>query len=850
MLLDREQSAGPYTLFNLEPEAGHAAQFGFTFGPSIPVVLNGDVAHSDRGYVLRLTALIPQANIAGFFLTFFGDPAAAFANGAEESPFLTSPDDCGAGEEARTLQLHADSWAAPGAGDPFAPDYSDLNWRPASSILQPVEDCSALVFAPSLTVGPAGEGGTGVVDAPSGYDFNIRLPQTDVYSELATPELKTAKVTLPAGLSVSPSAAGGLETCSNEQIALASNEPGSCPLGSQLGTVKLTTPLLEEPLEGEVFLGTPECGSSGLCTEADGSEGKTFRLFIQMYSSKLGVTIKLAGTVGANPTNGQLMAEFAENPELPFNDLELHFKNGPRAPLANPQTCGAFTTVSDLEPWSAPQTPTAVSESSFAVTGCGSSLPFAPGFTAAMTSSVAAQSSALSVSFGRQDGEQDLGGVTVQTPPGLLERMEGVAKCGEAEANAGTCPAASQIGTTTVSAGPGSDPYTIAGGKVYLTGPYKSAPFGLAIAVPAEAGPFHLAGNTGRGVEVVRAAIAVNPSTAALTVASDPLPQIIDGVPIRLRTVDVEINRPGFMLNATDCSTQTIAATLTGEHPIGSGEGDKTSTVATPYAADGCGSLPFKPSFQASTSAKVSKAGGASLDVKIAQRRGEANVRGVDVQLPTILPARLRPTLNHACGEAQFAANPAGCPADAFVGTATAVTPALNVPLTGPAIFVSHGGAAFPDLDLVLQGEGVTIDLTGHTQIKKGITYSRFETVPDAPISSFELNLPEGPHSALAAPAADGSLCHRTLTKRREFVVRRKGHVVRRAGHVLHETRTVHRTVKRSLIMPIGIEGQNGTVVNQTTNIAITGCALTKGMRKPRLTKHRHDTRRHSGRKS
>ena len=543
-------------------------------------------------------------------------------------------------------------------------------------------------------------------------------------------------------------------------------------------------------MEGEVFLGAPEC-ADGLCTEADASEGKTFRLFIQVHSEKLGITIKLPGTVKANPTSGQLTAEFADLPELPYS-VELHFKNGPRAALANPQTCGTFTTVSDLEPWSAPETPTATSESSFTTSGCGSSLGSSPSFAAGMSPPQAGGSSTFSVSFGRSDGEQDLGGITVQTPPGLLEKMAGVAKCGEAEANSGTCPAASQIGTTTVSAGPGSNPYTVGGGKVYLTGPYQGQPFGLAIAVPAEAGPFHLAGNTGRGVEVVRAAIAVNPTTATLTVTSDPLPQIIDGVPIRLRTVNVEINRPGFMLNATNCSTQAITATLTGEHPIGSDEGDKSSAVSTPYAANGCSSLPFKPSFRASTSAKVSKANGASLDVKIVQSRGEANIGKVDVQLPKALPARLIPTLQNACTEAQFAANPAGCPVDSFVGTATAVTPALNVPLTGPAIFVSHGGAAFPDLDIVLQGEDLTIDLTGHTQIKNGITYSRFESVPDAPIASFELNLPEGPHSAVSAPTAKGSLC----------------------GHKLE--------------LPTAIEGQNGAVFNQTTLIAVSGCAPPK----------------------
>jgi hypothetical protein len=758
--------------------------------------------HTPIGYTVRITADAPQVYLKYVSLTFFGDPATAFHTGEREpSAFLTNPADCSAGEQARTLRLHIDTWAAPGVGDPFNPNFSDTAWTPASATMPPVVGCNNLAFNPSLSLGPApvSEGGSSQPDAPSGYDVDLRVPQTESYNVLATPELKTATVVLPDGVSVSPSAANGVQACGKAQIALESDEPASCPPSAQIGTVKIITPLLEEALEGTVFLGEPECRAGGGCTEIDANEGRIFRLFIQAHSEKLGITIKLPGTVRANPATGQLTAEFKGNPQLPFNDLELHFKTGPRAPLANPQTCGTLATVSDLEPWSAPETPTSTSTPTFAIAGCGASLGFSPGFSAGMSSAVAADSSTFSVSFSRNDGEQDLGRAIVQTPPGLLARMESVARCGESDANAGACPAASQIGTTTVSAGPGSNPYTIATGKVYLTGPYNSGPFGLAIVVPAEAGPFRLAGTTGRGLEVVRAAIAVNPTTATLTVTSDPLPQIVDGVPIRLRTINVEINRPGFMLNATNCSAQRIASTLTGEHPIGSSEAGKSSTSSTPYAARGCASLPFKPSLRASTGAKTSKVDGASLEVRISQRHGEANIHRVDVQLPKILPARLQPTLNHACSETQFAANPAGCPADAFVGTATAVTPALNVPLTGPAIFVSHGGAAFPDLDIVLQGEGVTIDLTGHTQISKGITYSRFETVPDAPLDSFELKLPTGAHSALAAPTANGSLCGRKLQ------------------------------------MPTAIEGQNGAVFSQSTDLAIAGCRPAKPTKAEKL---------------
>jgi hypothetical protein len=795
------QGVGPFQLFNLAPEPGHAAEFGFST-QSFAIVLYGDVVPSARGYVLRVTALPLEAEITAVSVTFFGNPAAVFATGLKETPFLTNPVDCQAGEAARTLMVHMDSWGHPGAGDPFNGDFSDPNWAAAGATLPPVEECGALTFNPSLSLAPssAAEGGTTQADEPSGYDVNLQVPETETYSELATPELKTATVTLPEGLSVSPSAANGLQACSDAQIALGSNGPGSCPLASQIGTVKVTTQLLEAPLEGQVFLGEPECSP---CSEADASAGRIFRLFIQVRSQALGITIKLPGVVRANPQTGRLTAEFAENPQLPFGDLELKFKDGPRAPLANPQTCGTFTTVSDLEPWSAPQTPTEVSQSPFAITGCGSSMGFAPAFAAGTSSPAAGAYSPLSVTFSRSDGEQDLGAITVQTPPGLLGKIAGIPRCGEAEANAGTCGPESQIGTTTATAGPGSDPYTITGGRVYLTGPYEGQPFGLSIVVPAVAGPFNL------GDVVVRASIAVNPATSALTITSNPLPQIRDGVPFRLRTVTVEVSRPGFVFNATNCSAQAISATLTGEHAIGSSEAAKSSVASSAYAASGCANLPFKPKLTAVTAGKASKAGGASLDVKVESAGlGQANIAKVVLQLPKALPSRLS-TLQKACLVAVFNANPAACDEGSVIGKATIHTPVLNSPLTGPAYFVSHGGAAFPDVEFVLQGEGVTLILDGKTDIKNGITYSRFESTPDAPFTTFETELPTGPHSILGAyvPAKENySLC------------------------------------KASLAMPTKITGQNGAVIEQATKIAVTGCKASKPSIKITKTKLKGNT--------
>jgi hypothetical protein len=577
-------------------------------------------------------------------------------------------------------------------------------------------------------------------------------------------------------------------------------------------------PLLGTPIHGKLLLGEPLCGGEDLpaCEAADASNGKIFRLFLEADDPTDGVILKIPGSVAANTQTGQLTATFRENPQLPFEELKLKLNGGPRAPLASPQTCGGAMTSADLTPWSTSGlgglsgteqiegTPDATPSSSFNVDwdghggACPASLPFAPAFSAGMASTAAGVYSSLTVQFSREDREQDLAGITVHTPVGVLANLSSIPLCGEPQASQGACAAASQIGTTSAAVGPGGHPFWITDGRVYLTTGYKGAPFGLSIVVPADAGPFHL------GNVVVRASINIDPHTAAITVTSDPLPQIWDGVPLRLRTVNVDIDRPEFMFNATSCAQQQLTAAITGAAPVNDpGEQGKSSSVSSSYEVGGCASLPFKPVLTAATQAKTSRADGASLSVKVAQAHGQADIHSVRVELPKLLPSRLT-TLQKACTEAQFNANPAGCPAASVVGTAVADTPVLPVALVGPAYFVSHGGAKFPELIIVLQGDGVTIDLAGETFISKaGVTSSTFNAVPDAPISSFELSLPVGPHSALAANA---NLC------------------------------------TSKLAMPTTITGQNGAVLTQATKIAVTGCSASKPSVKVTKTRLRGST--------
>ena len=494
-----------------------------------------------------------------------------------------------------------------------------------------------------------------------------------------------------------------------------------------------------------------------------------------------------------NPVTGQLKTTFKNAPQQPFELLRLKLKGGPRAPLANPQSCGPARTETDLTPWSAPGlgglsgseeipgTPDAFPSSSFEVTGCAPA-HFSPTFNAGTTNTQAGAFTPLTLTFSRTDSDQDLEALTVHTPPGLAGMISNVALCPEAQANAGTCSPASQIGTTETGAGPGSHPLYLPG-KVYLTGPYKGQPFGMSVVVPAIAGPFNL------GMVVVRSSIHVDPYTAAITVTSDPFPKILDGIPTHIRQVNVNLNRKEFIFNPTNCSAQQISATLTSLQGA-------SAQVSSPFGIGGCASLPFSPTLTASTQGETSKANGASLYVKVTSGPGQANIGKTTLILPRSLPSRLT-TIQKACVAAVFNANPAACPPGSVVGTATAHTPVLKNPLTGPAFLVSHGGAAFPDVEFVLQGEGITLDLDGQTNIKNGVTSSTFNALPDAPVSTFETLLPEGPHSALAAL---GNLC------------------------------------TQSLEMPTTITGQNGAVITQTTHIAVTGCPPTVAIVSTKLT--------------
>lgn len=794
-------------IFNVVPESGQAAEFGFIDNLHSPHVLYAHVVPTPSGYILRVIAPpLAQITLRSVLVSFFGDPAERDAFNGQAIATLTNPAQCSG--LPLTTAVHVDSWQEPAPESGDTPELNDPRWKSAATQTPPVTGCNLLQFNPSLSVTPD----TSVADSPSGLNVTLDVQQSVDPRTLSSPPLRNAVVTLPAGLSVDPSAAGGLASCSVAQIGWLGRSlsdftpaPPTCPDASKIGNAEVTTPLLEGTLEGSVYLAAQD----------ENPFHSLLAGYIVVDDPKTGIVVKIPGELATNAQTGQITGSFRENPQLPFSELKLRFFGGPHGDLATPEACGSYTTTSSLEPWSAPDSgPAPAPSSTFGISsGCVSG--FSPAFSAGTVSPKAGAYSAFTLSFSRADSEEGLAGLSVTLPPGLLAKIAGVAKCPEAaiaaaatrpglaEQASPSCPAASQVGSVNTAAGPGPDP-TVVAGKAYLTGPYKGAPYGLAVVVPAVAGPFDL------GTVVIRQALFIDPTDGHVTAVSDPFPTILQGIPLRLKRVEVTLDRSSFTFNPTSCEPMAISGAFTSI-------GGARSVKSPGFQATGCRELSFNPSFSASTRGVTSKAKGASLVVKIAQRPGEANIRKVDLQLPIALPSRLT-TLQKACSDAQFKLNPAGCPEGSFIGTATAHTPALNVPLSGPAILVSHGGEAFPDVQFVLQGEGVEIVLDGKTNIKKGITYSRFETVPDAPISSFETSLPQGPHSVLAAPG--NNLCKIGKTTTTTKQVTRRVH-----GKRVRVRVKVKKFVAQPLLMPTTLVGQNGIRIVRSTKIAVTGCA-------------------------
>jgi hypothetical protein len=767
---------------------------------------------------------ITQRAVGYNTVTIWGDPSAH--DGAEAaSSLLTTPTAC---TGPLRFGIAATSWQESKPGAP--PVVSAEAETPGMT------GCGRFAFGPSIVLAPD----TSHAETPAGLTAEVTVPEDAGLTSPTEPRLESdledTTVTLPVGVTINPGQAAGLAACQPSQAALeAPQSPPSCPPASRVGTVTVETPLLPDRLEGDVYVLPSNPPNLELLVAASGD----------------GVNVKLIGGVQLDPTTGRLTTTFSQTPPLPFAHFKLSFSGGAQAALSTPPACGVYTSAADFTPWSSPFTPDvfagagafAIDAGAAGSSSCPSSpLPFSPSLLAGSSTDQAGGYADFSMLLTREDGQQRIERLQFKTPPGLLGMISSVPLCTNEQAEANACPSSSQIGHTVVEAGPGPYPLVVPEpgqppAPIYLTEGYGGAPFGLAIVVPLHVGPFVLE------TQKVRASIAVDPTTAQVTVTTDPLPRIVAGVPTDLRAVDAVIDRPEFMFNPTDCEPLSFTGTASGS------EGG-SALLSTPFRVGSCRELSFKPDFKVSTSGKTSKRDGASLDTKViypavklgaGQESAQANIASVKVDLPRQLPSRLT-TLQQACPAAKFEANPAACPAASAIGIVRASTPVLPVQLTGPVYFVSHGGEAFPSLVIVLQGDGVRVDLTAATFISKaGVTSSTFRSLPDVPVSSFELYLPQGPYSALAA---NGNLCRPTRTV---TVTRRV--TIRRGGHTRKVTRRVREKRPASLLMPTVFTAQNGAVLRQSTPIAVTGCATAKGRaaKKARVARRARKTRNARG---
>jgi hypothetical protein len=752
----------PVNVYNLVPRQGEPARFGLTIvGNDIfldaGVAWDGDyhefftihVAKLELGAIPGLEAARVQKNR----LVFDGRSG----NGT----FITTPTTCYDHESEPFAHIYstflrADSYEEEDpnfpAGSPFIESELPPNTNP--------KECDSVPYDPAIAVDP----GTAQTDSPSGPRVDVGVPfevpsaveKLAPRTKQASSQTKQAKVTLPLGMGINPSAAsGGLQTCSDAQFGKGTQNPVACPPASKIGVVAIDTPPLPNgSLAGMVYVGRQ--------LSRDPTSGEEYRIFIDVESGRYGISARLVGNVSADPQTGQLTTTFDDRslgglPQVPFSSFRLDFDDGPTAVLTSPGACGPNATSAVMAPWTG--NPSATPSREFTLSTlpgggeCPKTLaarPFAPGFGAGTVKRQAGAYSPLHMDVARADGNQELKGVDVTLPPGLTAKLAGVRYCpppalaaaaangGAAEAASSSCPAASLIGHADIAAGSGPSPIRI-GGKVFLAGPYKGAPLSLAVVTPAMAGPFDL------GSVVVRVALLVDPRSAQVRAISDPIPHVYGGALLDVRSVAVKLDRREFSLNPTNCSQFAFAGSLLGG---GANPADPAAfipvSVSAPFKANGCDALGFKPKFFLRLFGATRRAKNPKLRAVLLPTAGDANIGRAAVTLPHSLFLD-QSSISNVCTRVQFAAH--DCPKDSIYGYARAFTPLLDGPLEGP-VYLRSSDNPLPDLVAALHGQ-VNVELAGRTDSVHGRIRNSFDVVPDVPVSKFILTVRGGPSGLL-----------------------------------------------------------------------------------------------------
>jgi hypothetical protein len=715
---------------------------GNVFGALVKVILT---VRTDGDYGLRadIHGINQGLPLYGVKLTLWGVPAdpvndpnrlaglfqGGLSAGIDPKPFLSMPTHCG----PTVTKLRADSWQNP---DQFIFEEEPLT----------VTGCDALNFEPSLKARPT----TNAADSPTGLDVDITIPQSDDPEGLSASHLRKAEVNLPEGLTLNPSGANGLGSCSPQQIGMTSapgsgighfdKTPNRCPDSSRIGSVEVDTPIFADPLHGSVFVATPH--------------DNPFNSLVAIYAvvEGRGIVAKLPGEVTLDPETGRMSAVFDENPQLTFEDFKLTFFGGALAPFVTPPGCGVFSTTSVMTPWSAPESgPSVTPSDKYRITQgphgqkCVSNedgFLNKPDFEAGSVAPLAGQYRPFVINLRREDGTQRFAAITVQPPQGLLAKLAGTAICSDAalaaaakktgteEQTGPSCPSTSVVGNVFTSAGSGPAPYNVPG-KAYLAGPYKGAPLSLAIITPVLAGPFDV------GTIVVRSALELDPGTAQLTVISDPIPTIFEGVPLDVRSVSIRIDKPGFSLNPTSCDPAFVTGSLLSTR-------GSIASLLNPFQLGECGQLKFKPKIGLALKGSSKRTGHPALTAVLQPRAGDANIDYVAVKLP---PTELldQSHIGTVCTRVQFDSDQ--CPAASVYGKVSVTSPLVDYPLTGNVYLRPNPAHKLPDLVTDLRGpasQPIRIEAAGKTDSVKGALRNTFEFVPDVPFTKFVLQLKGG----------------------------------------------------------------------------------------------------------
>jgi hypothetical protein len=722
-------------IYNMPSPGGDVvARFGF-FAALYPAFINVRVNPIDYSLIASLEGAPSASGLIAASTTLWGVPAApshdfervtpleALAGESPvggrkanipESPFLSNPTDCSL---SRQVTIRATSYQLPNEPRIKTVPYPQIT------------GCAKLSFEPKFTAIPTNP----EASAPTGIDAELVIPQDETPQGRTTSTMRSAVVTLPQGMTINPAAGDGLEGCSPAQVGFETTEPSHCPDAAKIGSAEIDVPALEKTLDGSVYQRTPE-------------EGKLFRFWL--VTDEQGVHLKLPAEIEANPLTGQLTTVFAGVPSLgglpqvPVAAFRLHVFGGPRAPLATPAQCGTYQTHFQFIPWSG-RPPVEGNTAMQITTGCGKG-GFVPKLEAGVQGSAAGHFAPFNMTLTRQDGEANPKTLALHMPQGLLAKLGGVPLCSDADAATGNCPADSQVGTVTAATGVGGAPLWIPQpGKsptaVYLSGPYKGAPYSIVAVVPAQAGPFDL------GTVVNRAAINVDPNTALATITTDPLPQILEGVPVLYRTIHVDVNRPEFTLNPTSCARKEIKATVTASN-------GETAEPSDSFQATNCNSLAYSPKLKLSFKGATKRSGNPAVKAVLTQPANQANTAGATVILPSSEFID-QSHINNPCTRVQFNEN--ACPASSILGTARAISPLLDQPLEGPVYFRSNGGEReLPDIVLDLHGQ-IHITQVGFIDSvqKKGTEISRvrtrFQNVPDAPLTKLVVSFYGGKRSLI-----------------------------------------------------------------------------------------------------